>query len=298
MDTVITVFTPTYNRIKTLQKLYKSLCQQTNKCFCWLIVDDGSTDDTAKYVKNWINENKVEIRYIYQENMGKAMAHNRGVEETTTELFTCVDSDDYLTDDAVETILKTDINENKYIGIVLKRTGLFKEITKWNRSLQSATLFDAYHYYDLIGDTMLVYKTEIIRKYSFPYFKNNKFFPEAYLYDKLDQEGQLKFVDKKIYICEYLQDGYTLNMRKIIACNPKGYEAFIIQRLNLIQYKRSKDLIFDTIRYVSISFVLGKSSKEIIYTSNNKLITLLCLIPGFIFFLINYKKYMLRRIAC
>ena len=101
----VTVFTPAYNRAYTLGRLYESLLKQTDKRFCWLIVDDGSTDQTEELVSNWIKENRIDIEYYKQENQGKPAAHNTGVELTKTELFTCVDSDDYLTDNAVGEIL-------------------------------------------------------------------------------------------------------------------------------------------------------------------------------------------------
>ena len=103
---MITVFTPTYNRAYILPRLYKSLLRQTNKQFEWIIVDDGSTDNTEEKVNNWIKENKIKIKYYKQENQGKMIAHNKGVEKSEGELFVCVDSDDYLTDNAIEIITK------------------------------------------------------------------------------------------------------------------------------------------------------------------------------------------------
>ena len=90
----LTIFTPTYNRDQLLPKLYASLCQQTNKNFVWSIVDDGSTDGTKSLIREYINENKIDIVYFYQKNSGKYVAHNTGVLRCTTELILCVDSDD------------------------------------------------------------------------------------------------------------------------------------------------------------------------------------------------------------
>src|SRR5699024_7599204 len=109
----LTIFTPTYNRAYILPKLYNSLVEQSNKDFVWLIVDDGSTDNTKKLVFTWIRENKISIKYYYQKNQGKSIAHNKGVKETDTELFSCVDSDDYLTKDCVEVVMNTWNNNTK-----------------------------------------------------------------------------------------------------------------------------------------------------------------------------------------
>ena len=105
MEKILTVFTPTYNRAYILPKCYESLTKQTCKEFVWVIIDDGSTDDTAELVKKWIEEDKIEIRYYYQDNKGMHGAHNKAYEVIDTELNVCIDSDDYMTDDAVEIIV-------------------------------------------------------------------------------------------------------------------------------------------------------------------------------------------------
>lgn len=116
----ITVFTPAYNRAYTLHLCYESLKRQTSKDFKWLIIDDGSTDNTKHLVDSWINENNgFEIKYIYKENGGMHTAHNKAYENIDTELNVCIDSDDYMTDDAIEKIVKfwEKNGEDKYAGI-------------------------------------------------------------------------------------------------------------------------------------------------------------------------------------
>ena len=102
----LTVFTPAYNRAHTLPRTYESLLRQDCKDFLWLIVDDGSTDNTAELVRDWQSRDSgFEIQYIYKENGGMHTAHNTAYENIDTELNTCIDSDDYMTDDAVEKIV-------------------------------------------------------------------------------------------------------------------------------------------------------------------------------------------------
>ena len=101
----LTVFTPTFNRAYTLHKCYESLKRQSSKDFVWLIIDDGSSDNTKEIVYKWINENEIEIRYYYQKNQGMHGAHNTAYELIDTEINTCIDSDDYMTDYAVERIV-------------------------------------------------------------------------------------------------------------------------------------------------------------------------------------------------
>lgn len=255
--TKITIFTPTYNRSYTLKKLYHSLVAQTNKNFEWLIVDDGSTDETVKMIKEFINEKKIIIRYHFQENSGKASAHNYGVKMTNTELFTCVDSDDYLSKNAVDVILSTWDSITDAIGIIAKRIkpdGSDLTIMK-NENIYT-TLKGAYKNGNLIGDTFLIYKSSEIRKYQFPHFSGEKFIPEAYLYDKLDQIGKMYLLNEGLYISEYLEDGYTRNFDKVIAHNPNGYLAYLEQRIELDT--DFKDRYLNIARAISISFILNK----------------------------------------
>ena len=124
MSKLITIFTPTYNRANFLPRLYESLKRQTRKDFVWLVVDDGSIDNTRDLIKSWMGEHIIDIRYIFKENGGKMRAHNVGVQECETELFMCLDSDDYLTDNALERVVyweSTISGEPMFMGVVGNR---------------------------------------------------------------------------------------------------------------------------------------------------------------------------------
>lgn len=164
---LLTVFTPSYNRAKLLPRLYESLCRQSSSNFLWLIVDDGSSDDTRELVNSWINQNRVQIKYVYQENHGMHTAHNTAYQLIDTELNVCIDSDDYMTDYAVEFIenfWKTYKSE-KYAGFI----GLDKYMnggiigTSFPAGMTDTTLLDLYESGGK-GDKKLVYRTEIIKK--------------------------------------------------------------------------------------------------------------------------------------
>lgn len=294
---MITIFTPTYNREKTLPRLYESLCNQTNKNFKWLVVDDGSSDNTRGLIESWVEEKKIDIMYIYQENAGKSAAHNAGVENTNTELFTCVDSDDYLTKDAVDKILGSWLEikgmDNKIGGLLLfkmlesgKPTTIYKPTTRKKGTLKS--------FYDdgiLAGDTMLVFEKEKLKWFSFPIIDEEKFVPEAYLYDAFNYFYDFYLIPEYIYICDYLEDGYTKNMAKLIANNPKGYQTYIVQRLRYdkkVWYK-----LVDTIRYVAIALCCG--NREIIKNAPYKWYAILMFIPGEILYLKRYRKFIMSK---
>ena len=286
----LTIFTPTYNRGYVLPRLYASLCRQSCKDFEWIIVDDGSVDDTRCLVTKWIAEDEIKIRYYYQQNSGKPMAHNVGVEKTDTELFVCVDSDDFLRDDAVEVVKSKweSPGQQTCIGMVFKRGDIFgKSITFWKQNLQKETFFMAQKRYGLSGDTMLVWVAEILKQVSFPRLGSEKFIPEGYLYDRVSTLGKVSFFDEVLYLCEYLPDGYTHAMRRINAENPLGYQLYIQERLKMDV--SAKDRFLDSIRYVAIKLVIrdGRLLKDAVYP----FFTVLSFIPGLIFYLRNYRKY-------
>ena len=170
----LTIFTPTYNRAYCLHLGYEALCRQTCKDFLWLIIDDGSTDNTRQLVEGWIKEAKVDIIYHYQENQGMHGAHNTAYDLINTELNTCIDSDDYMPDDAVEKIVTfwKDNGSNQYAGIIgLDVTFDDKVIgTKLPDDRKSIKINDFYSEGGK-GDKKLVYRTEVIKQYP-KYFTN------------------------------------------------------------------------------------------------------------------------------
>lgn len=216
---MVTIFTPTYNRVYIIQNLYESLCRQTCKDFEWLIVDDGSTDNTCKLISQFQSENKIQLRYIYKENGGKHTAINRGVAEAQGNLFFIVDSDDYVTDDAVEWITKTAepiLNNDKYAGISgLRITPDGEKIGGGENfgTIDTDALTIRYHYH-IPGDLAEIYKTSILRKYPFPEIEGERFCSEGLIWARIANKYILKYVYKGIYVCEYLNDGLTYNRVK------------------------------------------------------------------------------------
>lgn len=290
---IITIFTPTYNRANTLPRLYRSLKTQTIKNFIWLIIDDGSQDDTNSLVNNWIEENSIKIEYYKQENSGKSLAHNKGVELTKTELFTCVDSDDFLISTAIEDIITYwNHREDLTVAGILAYKGLVngKSITVMaDTQKKSTTLKNAYSKLGLKGDTMLIFRTEIISKYKFPDYQGEKFVPEAFLYDLIDQDGELLILPDVLYIAEYLDDGYTNNMAKLLSRNPRGYLAYIKNRLILdISWN---DKVMDTIRYTAMC--IFSNERQRISKSIYPILTFVTYPLGY--FLYFYKYRPLRK---
>lgn len=287
---LLTVFTPTYNRAYTLPRLYESLVGQTCRDFEWLIVDDGSSDDTRSLVEGWIAEGKISIRYVYKDNGGKPSAHNRGVAESFGELFFCVDSDDYLTCNAVEVIKGAWQNADEgNVGMLLYRAypngDKITDIS--NENITNFTLKQGYDRYGLIGDTALVFRRDVISRFEFPTFVGEKFIPEGYVYDSIDKIGTLIVVREPIYICEYLEDGYTANMKRVLYNNPEGYFAYISNRLKIDRGLKSRFL--DSVRYMAMAIAKGKRRK--IRDAVYPVLALVAYLPGWLLYRRDFKRY-------
>lgn len=216
---MITVFTPTYNRSYIIRNLYNSLCLQSYSDFEWLIVDDGSTDDTEILINSFINSNKINIRYIKQDNGGKHRALNRGVCEAKGELFFIVDSDDYILENALERIV------DQYESIMYKKdfAGLCglkcfpdgKTVRKCeNFNILDCTSLDFRYKYHHSGDMAEVFKTDILRLYPFPDFENENFCAESLIWNRIAQKYKLRYFYENIYICDYLEDGLSFSSVK------------------------------------------------------------------------------------
>lgn len=210
----LTVFTPTYNRAYTLPKLYESLIGQTEKDFEWLIIDDGSSDTTQELIGSYIQDQKIAIRYYKQKNGGKHRAINKGVNLANGELFFIVDSDDFLVDNALKLI----VNIYKEVRIDKSFAGVcglkvYPDMTPLggepNFDVIDANAIDIRFKYRVKEDLAEAFKTDILREYPFPDFKDEKFCPESLVWNRIAQNYKLRYTNKVIYICEFLDDGLT-----------------------------------------------------------------------------------------
>ena len=262
--TLLTIFTPAYNRAHTLPRTYLSLLAQDCKDFIWLIIDDGSTDETEELVKNWqTKDNGFEIQYIYKENGGMHTAHNTAYENIHTELNVCIDSDDCLAPGAVKKILKKweEVRGKGYAG------------RGFNKSLKETTL-TGYYAAGGAGDKKLVYRTDVINQYPpYPVFEDEKYVALAYKYRLIDQDYKLVVIDEVLCNVEYQEDGSTGTMWKQYVTNPKG---FAFWRKVCMQYPMSRKRLFvDCIHYVSSSILAD--NKKFLVESPEKILTLLAI---------------------
>jgi len=232
----LTVFTPTYNRKKLLKRVYKSLTMQTNDDFMWLITDDGSDDGTREEVESFIKEGLVNIKYIYQENGGKMRAHNRGVIECETPLFVCLDSDDYFTKNAVDDIITEweKISVNDRIAGIIAHKGTDEVHTLYGARFpdnENTTLKGLYER-GFKGETTLVFKTEVIKRYLFPEIPGEKYVPEDYVYDKIDRDHEFVILPRILTVCELVSSGYTDAVERLRRENPTAWFLYYGQRVS------------------------------------------------------------------
>lgn len=288
----LTIFTPTYNRAYCLGQCYKSLLRQTNSDFLWLIIDDGSSDNTEALVQGWITENKINIKYHFQENQGMHGAHNTAYRLIETPLNVCIDSDDFMPDNAVELILKAwpkikdDSNYAGIIGLDSDKQGKIIG-TKIPNDLTSTTLTDLYQIHKVKGDKKLVYKTKIINSYPhYPIFKDEGFVPLGYLYQQIDQDFKLFPVNAVFCIVEYMPDGSSLNILKQYRRHPKG---FAFSRITEMKYSKTfKERFKKAIHYVSSSFLA--KNKRFIQESPKRFLTVLAIPFGVALYLYILSK--------
>lgn len=239
----ITVFTPTYNRASLLGKTYESLKSQTCKDFEWLIIDDGSIDNTRSLIDSFIKENKIDIRYIYQENGGKQRAINKGSELAKGELFFIVDSDDFIVPDAIERIQQeweSVQKKNEYAGLCFRkvRIGSLQLLgSPFPYPVFDSNSLDLAYHYHIYADKAEVFRTEVLRTFPFPEFEGENFVPEALIWYRISASGlKLRCVDIGIYCCEYLEDGLTKNFSSNLKRNNRGFCLFYKE---LLYYKNT-----------------------------------------------------------
>ena len=233
----LTIFTPTYNREKEIVRTYNSLLRQSVFDFEWLIVDDGSTDETEKEVKKWKENSPFLIRYIRRKNSGKYKAYNQGLLAAKGELFFCVDSDDWLPDFAVERILcyAKSLKENSHAaGIIGLKVYPNMAVmgTTFPSELDSASLFDLERL-GQNGERSIIFRTDIAKQYLFPEETNEKFMTESVIYDRYYGEYVFCVENEAFTICEYQENGLSSNPRKLMLDNPAGYKLYFAQRIDL-----------------------------------------------------------------
>lgn len=297
--TFLSIFTPTYNRAHCLANLFDSLCAQTDRDFEWIIIDDGSIDDTEALVNRfkekapWMN-----IVYRYKHNGGKHTAHNMALPLIKGVYSAIVDSDDILVPNAVSVIRKqwSKYRMNDEVGQVIFMKGL-SEDKPFCRVKRFDTPVDGIREKRISikncrpasADCFEIYRSCIFKKYPNPVFENEKFLGEGSFLYPINNEKKCVYINRVIYLCQYNEDGLTLAGRKMRLRNPIGgmytSQLYMSPKINVI--KRVKKAIL----YVCYAKIAGYDAKYIIKNSRYKLLTVCTIIPGYAVFAIWKRKY-------
>lgn len=229
---MITVFTPTYNRAHLLQRLYDSLCEQTvlktgwDHPFEWVVVDDGSTDNTEELMQIIIAEHKIPISYVRKPNGGKHTAINRGVKEAKGDLFWILDSDDSLPANAIEVVLRyvpqmKNVAAGGVCGYMAHHNGeiIGNPVVAEPKVVSS---IEMRYKLGITGDMMEVFLTSALREFPFPEIEGERFCPEVLVWYRIARKYKLLLVPDIIYYRDYLDGGLTDNIIKIRMKSPVG----------------------------------------------------------------------------
>ncbi|HBU79852.1 MAG TPA: glycosyltransferase [Muricauda sp.] len=276
----LTVFTPSFNRAYCLDQLYNSLVQQSSKDFCWLIIDDGSSDNTKELVQSWIDENLIDIQYHHQENQGMHGGHNSAYKLIKTELNLCIDSDDFMPANGVELILKqwSEVKDKPHlagiIGLDADKSGKILG-TKMPEGIEEATLYDLHHKYKVTGDKKLILRTAVVREFPpYPIYKDERLVPLGTLYLQIDQKYKYKCANEIYCIVEYLEDGSSRNILKQYKRSPRG---FLYSRILEMKYSKSWTYTFTrAMHYISSCIFIKKWN---ILSGNPKKVTTILALP-------------------
>lgn len=289
----VTVLTPTFNREGVLQSLWDSLQKQTVKDFEWLVVDDGSTDGTKNLITQLQENSDFPIRYIYKSNGGKHTALNVGIQTICSELTFIVDSDDCVTDDAVESILKIHQkyrSQNNICGYAFLRAFPDGKVNgkKFDVDEKIGSYIDVRVNGDDTGaDKAEVFKTHCLKEFPFPEYPNEKFLGEDLVWVRMARKYQMVHINKAIYIGNYLEDGLTNNRRKHNIASPIGCmhraEEFMESDL------KTRYRVKGGLQYIVYGRFAGVKICDLIRKSRHKILATVC-IPGGLLLYARWNK--------
>ena len=290
---MITVLTPTFNRGGRLQSLWDSLQKQTVKDFEWLVVDDGSTDGTKNLITQLQEKSDFPIRYIYKNNGGKHTALNVGIQTICSELIFIVDSDDCVTDDAVESILKIHKkyrSQNNICGYAFLRAFPDGKVNgkKFDVDEKIGSYIDVRVNGDDTGaDKAEVFKTHCLKEFPFPEYPNEKFLGEDLVWVRMARKYEMGHINKAIYVGNYLEDGLTNNRRKHNIASPIGCmhraEEFMESDL------KTRYRIKGGLQYIVYGRFAGVKVVDLIRKSRHKVLATVC-IPGGLFLYSRWRN--------
>lgn len=287
-----TILTPTYNRGELLPRVYQSLKKQTYKCFEWIIVDDGSIDNTKQVVDSLIEDSQIKIKYVSKLNGGKHTAVNEGLKYAEGKLLIVLDSDDELVENALEIFYRywdKIFDENNKI-VSVSGLDIYKESgnivgDKFEQDEFISDHIECKLKMNIQGDKAEVYRTDVLKEFPFPEIKGERFVTEDIVYNQIALAGyKTIYINKPIKIIEYLEDGLTSRSYELSMKNPNGKMIIFNQYISMKQIG-IKRRIRSGFSYCRFGFLANKSITEQYKMANNKLIFLASIPVGYIIYI-------------
>lgn len=280
-----TVFTATYNRANLLHHAYESLCKQTYTEFLWVIMDDGSTDNTEKLVNEWIDQDRISIEYHRNnKNMGKYRSFNRVKDHFVGKMVVILDSDDMLIPDSLCELrnaweCRHDYNGMKPVGIVYNHVD--KNGRVYGKKMPATYMIRDYELWDLYrvdGDKRKAYDRMILQKQAYPEFKGEKFIADSIIMNRIGKEGGLIVLDRGLDVGEYLSDGLSNRINRNHFYSPNGMSLYYHETMWYCKRSKLRKLYYG-MKYIAFSKIAGKP----VDWKDYKMIKMMMYIPGIMF---------------
>ena len=266
-----TVFTPAYNRAYTLPRAYESLRAQTFRDFEWLIVDDGSKDNTRELVESWQAKNEFPIRYIYQQNQGKPAGSNRATQEAQGELLLTLDSDDAALPHALERLkyywdtIPVD-QKHKFSAV----SGLCQDQNgnligdKFPQDIMDTDTVELTFNYTIDGDKFGFQRTDVLKEFPFRTspVPNPRFNCQGLTYLELSRKYKTRFVNEVLMV--YYVDNGSGDQLSILdpvtMTGPALYHQYILDELNFWFWRKPWKIFRSAINFSRYSFGMGRTA--------------------------------------
>ncbi|OFM81823.1 glycosyltransferase family A protein [Weeksella sp. HMSC059D05] len=265
---MITIFTPTYNRAHLLPRLFESLVTQKNKNFKWLVVDDGSTDNTKELIDQFSTEADFKITYIFQSNQGKHVAINTALENIDTTYFLTIDSDDKMVENGINLIYKKIdlIDEDDTLAAIASpiyvvnhpNLDKYKPLAKDNLIYNSFGSGKGYEK-NLLGENSYIFKTKIAKQYPYPVFEGEKFLKESIVFKRISCFYNFLYIKDTVVVAEYQEDGLSSDFIQLLKNNPKGAAISFEELMNYTQIPFKKRIHYALV-YWDFETLSGETS--------------------------------------
>lgn len=285
----LAIITTTYNRDYCIHQVYDSLKSQNSKDFMWLVIDDGSTDNTKEIIDEFIKENLVEIKYYWHPNKGMHGARNLAYDKVDTEINVIIDSDDWLANDAVNKIINFWNRHKKkdiagIISLNCKPDGTVIG-GRFPKEIKKLTVTDMHDKLNMRGDKKFIYRSELTSLYPYPEIEGENYFPASYKFRMLDLNYKMLIMNEVTCVVDYNDNSATLGRVNQYKTCAKGFSFYRNEMIRIS--KNPKYIVKQTIHYIATS--LFSEDRTFIKKSHKKLYTIILLPIGIAFYF--YLKY-------